>query len=242
MSVEYGVEGWQRGPGITHVGGRVSASRVLAIGGIVGPILFTTTFIVQGLFRQGYSHLSEPVSALAAGPNGWVQNVNFFVFGPLMVAYALGLHLGVRSTRWGVVGPGLLLLSGIGLVVAGAFPGARDASGAFSVGPGHVTGAFMAFLGAGTGLIAISRRMARDARWRSLAAYAFASGLAIVVLFLATGRLAIPDDAPLHDWAGLMQRLTLAVWFPCTIVLALRLRRMENSVQGDEAGILGAKA
>jgi hypothetical protein len=33
------------------------------------------------LFRPGYSHLSEPVSALAAGPNGWVQDVNFFVFG-----------------------------------------------------------------------------------------------------------------------------------------------------------------
>jgi hypothetical protein len=51
----------------------------------------------------------------------------------------------------------------------------------------------------------------------------------------------VPDDAPLHDWAGLMQRLTVGVWFPCTIILALRLRRIENSVQDDEAGILEAK-
>ena len=240
MSVRYGVQVRPAGKGIAQAGGRFSAARVLAVGGIVGPILFTATFIVQGLFRQGYSHLSEPVSALAAGPNGWVQDVNFFVFGPLMVAYALGLHLGIRSTRWGMIGSALLVLSGIGLLVAGAFP-ARDANGAFSVGPGHVTGAFMAFLGAGAGLIAISRRMARDPRWRSLATYALASGIAIVVLFLATGRLAVPDDAPLHDWAGLMQRLTVAVWFPCTIVLALRLGRIENSVQDDEAGILRAK-
>lgn len=38
-----------------------------------------------------------------------------------------------------------------------------------------------------------------------------------------------------------MQRLTVGVWFPCTIILALRLRRIENSVQDDEAGILEAK-
>ncbi len=209
---------------------RGSATRALAIGGIVGPILFTGAFIVQGLFRPGYSHLAEPVSALAAGPNGWVQDVNFFVFGPLMVAFAVGLHLGVRPTRFGVIGPAFLVLSGIGLVVAGAFP-ARDANGAFSVGPGHLSGALMAFLGAGAGLIAISRRMARDPRWRSVSAYALGSGIAIVVLFLATGRLAAPDDAPLHEWTGLMQRLTVAVWFSCTIVLAVRVRHTLRSAR-----------
>lgn len=213
---------------VVQTGERRRAARLLAIGGIVGPILFTATFIVQGLLRQGYSNLSEPVSALAAGPNGWVQDVNFLVFGPLMVAYAVGLHLGVSSTRWGVVGPALLVVSGVGLVLAGAFP-ARDASGAFSVGPGHLAGAFMSFLGAGTGLIAMSRRMARDPKWRSFATYALVSGIAIIVLFVATGRLAVPDDAPLHDWAGLLQRLTVGVWFTCTIVLAVRLRRIEKS-------------
>jgi hypothetical membrane protein len=202
--------------------------RVLALGGILGPILFTAAFIAQALFKPGYSHLSDPVSALAAGPNGWVQDVNFFVFGPLMIAYAVGLHLGMRSTRLGLIGPALLVLSGLGLLVAGAFP-ARDASGAFSVGPGHMTGAFIAFLGAGTGLIAISRRMVRDPRWRSVGTYALASGIAILVLFFATGRLAVPDDAPLHQWAGLLQRATVAVWFPCTIVLALRLWHVERN-------------
>jgi hypothetical membrane protein len=231
MSVQYGVEVRQPESGIAQARGRFSVARVLAIGGIVGPILFTAAFILQALFRAGYSHVAEPVSALAAGPNGWLQNVNFFVLGPLMVAYAVGLHLGVRSSRFGLLGPALLAVSGLGLVVAGAFPGARDASGAFSVGPGHVIGASMAFLGAGAGLIAISRRMARDPRWRSVANYALASGIAVVVLFLATGPLAVPDEAPLHDYAGLLQRATVALWFACTIVLALRLRRIEKADQ-----------
>jgi hypothetical protein len=67
--------------------------------------------------------------------------------------------------------------------------------------------------------------MAADPRWRSLATYALATGIALLVMFVAFGVLVGPDDAPLHPWAGLAQRVVLAVWFSCTIVLALRLRR-----------------
>ncbi len=195
---------------------------LLAGAGIAGPIGFTLAFIVQALFRPAYEHLADPVSALAAGPSGWVQDVNFVVFGLLMSGYAIGLHLGVRPAHWGTLGTGLLVLSGLGLVLAGLFP-ARDASGAFSNQPGHVLAAFLSFLGAGTGLIMMWRRMAGDPRWRDLARYALASGIAVVVLFLMTGALAIPPDAPLHPWLGLLQRVTLAVWFPATVVLAVRL-------------------
>jgi hypothetical protein len=42
---------------------------------------------------------------------------------------------------------------------------------------------------------------------------------------------AIPDDAPLHDWAGLAQRaVILVVLFPARIVLALRLSKVAASV------------
>ena len=45
-----------------------------------------------------------------------------------MIAYAIGLHLGVRPTRWGVVGLAFLVLSGAGLLWAGLFP-STDATG-----------------------------------------------------------------------------------------------------------------
>jgi len=38
-----------------------------------------------------------------------------------------------------------------------------------------------------------------------------------------------PSEAPLHDWAGLAQRLLiLVVLFPCRIVLSLRLLQVES--------------
>jgi len=106
--MDRGIESRQLRGGVAESGRRAEIG-LLGAAGVVGPILFTATFIVQGLLRPAYSHVAEPVSALAAGPNGWVQDVNFLVFGPLMVAYAVGLNLGLRPSRAGLIGPGLLV-------------------------------------------------------------------------------------------------------------------------------------
>jgi hypothetical protein len=39
---------------------------------------------------------------------------------------------------------------------------------------------------------------------------------------VAVGAVTVPADAPLHDWLALVQRLVLAVWFPCIVMLAPR--------------------
>ncbi|CAN5881339.1 DUF998 domain-containing protein [soil metagenome] len=202
----------------------------LAVAGIAGPIMFVVVVAAQSLVHPDYSQVKLPISALAAWPGGWAQSANFVVFGLLTVLFAIGLHLGVRRKRAAVIGPGLLMLSGVGLMIAGFFPW-RSVEGDFVVPAGHLLGALLAFLGAGSGLIVLSRRMVADSRWRGVAPYALGSGIAIVALFVATFALVIPPDAPLHSWGGLVQRVTLAVWFPCTVVLALRLLRVARAAE-----------
>ena len=87
----------------------------------------------------------------------------------------------------------------------------------------------MRFLGAGFGLIVMSRRMARDPRWKGLATYALATGIATLLLLLAGAGLVRASDAPLHPWWGLFQWIMLAVWLPCTVVLARRLLRVATA-------------
>jgi hypothetical membrane protein len=96
--------------------GRHQRTSILALAGIIGPIWFTMLVVLQGLLLPDYSHVRLPISALAAWPTGWIQNVNFYVAGVLTVAFAVALHDGVQPTRWGGAGVALLVLGGLGLV------------------------------------------------------------------------------------------------------------------------------
>lgn len=198
---------------------RWSVTAALAGAGIAGPVVFAMVALVLGLLRPGYSFVADPVVKLVAGPSGWVQHVSFVILGSFIIAYAIGLHLGIRPTRWGVVGPALLALSGIGPVLAGVT----------SPIPPHF---LITFLGAGIGLIVLSRRMAYDPRWRNLAAYALTTGIAILVVIPAHSILALPPGAPLHSWWGLFNYLAITLWLACTVVLAFRLLRVARSTDG----------
>lgn len=211
---------------------RVAPLRSLAWAGVVGPVLFTAAFLAQEAFRRNeYDPLAEPISALEAGHYGWVQQVNFVLFGLLTIAFAVGLHRGVRPSRTGIVGPALLVISGIGSLLAAIFPLREDAAGVTYDPGGHKVAAATFFLASALGLIVLSRRIASDARWRGIAAYTLGAGLVALAGFLAGGALVMRDDAPLHDWFGLYQRvLLLAVIFACRIVLSLRLLRISTQL------------
>ena len=169
--------------------------------------------------------MAEPVSALEAGPNGWIQQVNFVVFGLMMLAFAVGMDRGLRPPRTWTLGPALLCIAGIGLFLAAAFPLREDAAGV-TYDPGlHFVAGVTFFLSTSLALLALSRRLPKDSHWRGLAAYTAACGVLAFIGFVVLGRFAIPDGAPLHDYAGLAQRtVLLLVTFPCLVVLALRLR------------------
>jgi Protein of unknown function (DUF998) len=214
-----------RGTGSTAATRRMSAGAAFAWAGIVAPVLFTATFLAQeALRRDEFNPVAEPVSALEAGPNGWVQRLNFLVFGLLTMAHAVGLHRGMRPARGGWVGPALLFLTGMGALVSAAVPWREDAAGVAYAPVGHIVGGMIFFLGSPAALIVLSLRMRHDPSWRGLAAYTLGSGLVLLALAVVGMVFVRPDTAPLHAWAGLHQRImVVAVLFPCRIALGLRL-------------------
>jgi hypothetical membrane protein len=200
--------------------------RVAAWAGILGPILFTAGFLLQEAFRKAeYSPLAEPVSALEAGPNGWIQQLNFVVFGVLTIIFAVGLDHGIRRTRSGHVGPVLLGVSGVGCLLAAAFPLREDSAGVTYDPGGHIVAGLVFFLSSAVGLIVLSRRLRRDDRWRGLPRYAAGAGALALMGFVLMSAFVMPEDAPLHDWAGLGQRvIVVGILFPCRVLLGVRLR------------------
>lgn len=117
---------------------------ISAIAGFFAPVASIVAVVVQGVMQPNYSHVRLPISALAAWPCGWIQSLNFFVFGGLMIVFVTGLDRSMHRGHGGIVGPALLVVSGIGLLLAGIFPW-RLADGEFFVPPGHLLGAAFAF-------------------------------------------------------------------------------------------------
>jgi hypothetical membrane protein len=189
----------------------------LAAAGLAGPVIFVVVALAQSLLRPEHNLTADPISALAAGPTGWVQDINF-------MASSRSTPEPGRRRR-----PRAPVTQRDRARMDGLVP-RIDATGAFHEKRLlHIPGFIMTFLGAGTGLIAMSRWMAADPRWQSVASYALAAGIVILLLLLTGAALVRPPGAPLRPWWGLFQWVLLAVWLPCTVVLALSLLRVARA-------------
>src|SRR5947209_11395365 len=60
--------------------------------GAIGAVLFTCIYLLEGITRPGYDAWHQPISALSLGPGGWVQHVNFAVYGVLLLLSAVGWY------------------------------------------------------------------------------------------------------------------------------------------------------
>ncbi|MGB8253138.1 MAG: DUF998 domain-containing protein, partial [Anaerolineaceae bacterium] len=55
--------------------------------GIIGPTLFVAVFMIEGWLRPGYDPLSTFISTLSLGPRGWIQIINFILFGAFLLLF-----------------------------------------------------------------------------------------------------------------------------------------------------------
>src|SRR5262249_44100113 len=63
---------------------------LLLAAGTAGGLVFTGVYLAEGATRAGYRALAQPISALSPGPGGWVQQLNFILFGVLVLLSAAG--------------------------------------------------------------------------------------------------------------------------------------------------------
>lgn len=101
-------------------------TRLLLAAGAISPALFVLTFMVEGATRSGYSAWHNFVSNLCLGMRGWVQRVNFYVCGVLMLCFAAGLQHALQSGRGALLGPVLIGVFGLTLILSGVFVGAPN--------------------------------------------------------------------------------------------------------------------
>jgi hypothetical protein len=175
-------------------------------------ILFTLTYLVEGVTRPGYSAWQQAISALSLGPGGWVQQVNFVVFGLLVIwtafAWRRFLKGGIGATWY----PIFRVFEGIGLIVDGFI--SQDP--AFGYPPNttlvpptphgiiHVLFAFVSIIAIAIGFFILARRFTREPQWRGWATYSLITGVLTIVFISLYGALNGQHSAI----AGLFERLS----------------------------------
>jgi len=200
----------------------------------IGPLLFFAIATAEGFLRAGYDPIAQPISALALGPRGFIQEVNFALLAASLFSFAAVLRTELRPGMASVAAPGVFVLMTIGIVMAGIFT--MDAAGAAPtpVGQLHIVGGFLFFPWMPVVLLLVARRFRRDARWRPHFTYTLATGLAclatIIFFLLFVGPPPLPR--PLSAMAGLVQRVQLLPFFTWMAFVAHVAYRRANGASG----------
>jgi Protein of unknown function (DUF998) len=208
-----------------------SLQRWLLMCGPIGSVLFTTTYLVEGVTRPGYNAWQQAISALSLGPGGGVQIVNFIVYGLLICCSAVGWRAALKSGAGAILVPFFEGLTGLGLIVCGIF--SQDPAGyplgttiplVTTHGSIHTNVSIIAMISLIVVCFVLAWRFAKEPHWRIWAVYALVSGILTMVFMAAFGAsMAHGANGLFVGPAGLFERLAIISHSILTIALVVRL-------------------
>jgi hypothetical protein len=199
--------------------------------GMIGPPLFVAVFALEGWLRSGYNSAGMFVSELSLGPRGWIQMLNFVVFGLLFLIFTQGVAAAFQEGKASRAGPLLLAIIGISFLVSGPFvmdPATTRADQMSWHGALHQLFGALVFSLSPVSCFVFLRRFRVDPNWRSLYGWTLAAGtiIAASVVLQSVGP-ARPPAAPnaFNEWVGLVQRTALVTYLGWLFTFALHLRK-----------------
>jgi hypothetical membrane protein len=212
-----------------------SAARTLALGTVIGPVLFTLAWLVLGFTSTGYtlfdhtftdySPISQPISGLGMGGTAPYMNTAFVVTGAILIVGVVGVIRATGATdRPALRRAALVLLAGTGLgqILCGVFN--------LKVMFPHMLG-FLLALGLPTVSFLVAGRYFRLVPgWRRFGGWLMTLGSPMTLLLLVAFFAAFQPtaDGAEHGIAGLIQRagvIHVHAWFIAMGWLAYRRHR-----------------
>ncbi len=218
-------------PIITMSFQRGNALKLLAISGIVAPILVVALSTVAGSLRPSFNGVTQFGSELGVGDDAAaiLANATDILYGLLIVAFAAGLHLGIGQRRGSLVGPASLGASGVASIAAGIIhcdPGCPLLNQAPSLSQSiHDTLFIIIEVAIILAPLAISNRLRNDSLWQRYRLYSIATGVVSLVLFIIF-LSGVQFSNNLSTVRGTMELVTLIPIIIWTEVMAIRLLRL----------------
>ncbi|HMG93338.1 MAG TPA: DUF998 domain-containing protein [Chryseolinea sp.] len=186
-----------------------------ALGGVIGPLLFTVTTLTCAGLRPGYSHIHDVISELGATgtPNADLMNwIGFIPSGIMISFFGLSLMLLLPKKILARSGSVLIIIFGLGMTVVGFFScdeGCPREGSLENNMHDQISGPI--FLCAILGSLLLGFTFRRLPYWRKLWLYSISSAILSFVFLIA-----LIDSLDSFQFTGMWQRLlllTLFLWF-----------------------------
>ena len=99
-----------------------------SLSGIIAPVIFLLVVITIDAIQPEHNPIVETISELVHGSYGWVQTLAFFLLGFLLIVFAARLYISTIKKITSQVGTLLVILTGLGFFLLGAFPSQTSVS------------------------------------------------------------------------------------------------------------------
>ena len=177
--------------------------QILAICGMLSPIVYTAMWIIGGKLQNNYSHIKHDISSLFAvkAPNQRLMQTFIIISSVLLFLFYLGLHEGLKDGG-SIIGPiSFIIASILGMLVAFFFP--LDEYGEMTTWKGKMHLILVILMGILTvaGMILLWFRLKDVPGWSTFAVYSLASAIIALVLLIISGILIE------SNYRGLLERL-----------------------------------
>jgi hypothetical membrane protein len=177
--------------------------------GLIGSILFNITYFTFGAIAPGYDMMRQPIGDLELINHGWIQSVNFIVFGLAICAFAAGLRKELAGGFGATLIPLFQVFIALGVILAGIFIHE----------PIHTTASIIAFVSMLISFLLLARRFAGDPRWKGWTTYTILTVVLMILLFVIFCYAKSRDGA----YAGIFERLVVVTRLVWSIIFIIRL-------------------
>ncbi|MGY5880895.1 MAG: DUF998 domain-containing protein [Candidatus Thorarchaeota archaeon] len=192
--------------------------QILAICGMLSPIIYTAMWIIGGKLQPEYSHIRQDVSSLIAvgAPNKKLLDKFIITSSILMFIFYLGLHWGINGGTGSFFGPILFIISGfLGVLVALFFP--LDEGGELVSTRAKMHLGLIAISGilAIAGMVVLWFQLVVNMVWSTFATFSLVTAIVSLIFVVASAA------ATTSNYLGLVERFMVSIYQIYYFILAL---------------------